>query len=53
MVSSERERRIPTCIIAGAGPGLGLAVAERYAGEGFAVYTLSRRPALLADGIAR
>jgi hypothetical protein len=44
---------IPTCIIAGAGPGLGLAVAERYAREGFAVYTLSRRPGLLAAGIAR
>jgi hypothetical protein len=46
-------RTVPTCIIAGAGPGLGLAVAERYAREGFAVYTLSRRPALLATGIAR
>ena len=32
---------IPTCVIAGAGPGLGLAVAERYALEGFAVYALS------------
>ena len=50
---SERERSKPTCIIAGAGPGLGLAVAERYAREGFTVYTLSRRPALLAAGIAR
>lgn len=46
-------RPTPTCIIAGAGPGLGLAVAERYACEGFAVYTLSRRPALLAPGITR
>jgi hypothetical protein len=53
MVPSERERSIPTCIIAGAGPGLGLAVAERYAREGFSVYTLSQRPALLAAGIAR
>jgi hypothetical protein len=52
-VPSERERSIPTCIIAGAGPGLGLAVAERYAREGFLVYTLSQRPALLAAGIDR
>jgi hypothetical protein len=52
-VPSEREPSIPTCIIAGAGPGLGLAVAERYAREGFSVYTLSQRPALLAAGIAR
>jgi short chain dehydrogenase len=44
---------IPTCIIAGAGPGLGLAVAERYAREGFAVYALSQRSAPLAAGIAR
>jgi hypothetical protein len=53
MVPSERECSIPTCIIAGAGPGLGLAVAERYAREGFSVYTLPQRPALLAAGIAR
>jgi hypothetical protein len=53
MVPPAREHSIPTCIIAGAGPGLGLAVAERYAREGFAVYALSRRPARLAAGIAR
>jgi NAD(P)-dependent dehydrogenase (short-subunit alcohol dehydrogenase family) len=52
-VPSERECPRPTCIIAGAGPGLGLAVAERYAREGFAVYALSQRPARLAAGIAR
>lgn len=50
---SERERSTPTCIIAGAGPGLGLSVAERYAREGFSVYTLSQRPSLLAAGIDR
>jgi short chain dehydrogenase len=33
---------VPTCVVAGAGHGLGLAVAERYAREGFAVYALSR-----------
>jgi hypothetical protein len=53
MVPSEGERSIPTCIVAGAGPGLGLAVAERYAREGFRVYALSRVPARLAAGIAR
>jgi hypothetical protein len=51
MMPSERERSTPTCIIAGAGPGLGLSVAERYAREGFSVYTLSQRPSLLAAGI--
>jgi short-subunit dehydrogenase len=40
---------IPTCVIAGAGPGLGLAVAERYAREGFAVYALSRIAARLSS----
>jgi hypothetical protein len=43
----------PTCIIVGAGPGLGLAVAERYARESFAVYMLSQKPGLLAAGVAR
>jgi hypothetical protein len=43
----------PTCIIAGAGPGLGLAVAERYAREGFAVCIRTRRPELLEIGVAR
>jgi short chain dehydrogenase len=52
-VPSERECPRPTCIIAGAGPGLGLAVAERYAREGFAVCALSRQPARLAAGVAR
>ena len=41
------------CVIIGAGPLLGLAIAERFACEGFAVYTLSRKPELLLSGIAR
>lgn len=53
MVHSERDGSIPTCVIAGAGVGLGVAVAERYAREGFAVYTLSRSPDLLADPVSR
>jgi NAD(P)-dependent dehydrogenase (short-subunit alcohol dehydrogenase family) len=40
---------VPTCVIAGAGPGLSLAVAERYAREGFAVYALSRIAARLSS----
>jgi NAD(P)-dependent dehydrogenase (short-subunit alcohol dehydrogenase family) len=48
MMPSDRYALSPTCVIAGAGPGLGLAVAERYAREGFAVYLLSRSPDLLA-----
>jgi NAD(P)-dependent dehydrogenase (short-subunit alcohol dehydrogenase family) len=44
---------IPTCVIAGAGPGLGLAVAERYALEGFAVYALSRVAARLSSAASR
>lgn len=50
---SECERSTPTCIVAGAGPGLGLSVAERFAREGFSVYLLSQRPLLLAAGIDR
>lgn len=34
----------PTCVVAGAVPGLGLAIAERYASEGFVSYLLLRRP---------
>jgi NAD(P)-dependent dehydrogenase (short-subunit alcohol dehydrogenase family) len=48
MEPSERDGSSPTCVIAGAGPGLGLAVAQRYAREGFSVYLLSRSPAALA-----
>jgi hypothetical protein len=53
MMPSERESPLPTCFIVGTGPRLGLAIAERYAREGFSVYALSRRPELLAPGIAR
>lgn len=41
------------CVIIGAGPLLGLAIAERFAVEGFAVYALSRKPELLLSGIAQ
>jgi NAD(P)-dependent dehydrogenase (short-subunit alcohol dehydrogenase family) len=42
----------PTCVIAGAGPRLGLAIARRYAREGFAPYMLLRRPMRLAGEAA-
>jgi NAD(P)-dependent dehydrogenase (short-subunit alcohol dehydrogenase family) len=45
-----RER--PTCIIVGAGPRLGLAIAERYAREGFSAYMLLRNPQRLERQIA-
>lgn len=38
----------PTCVVAGAGPGLGLAIAERYASEVFLSYVLLRRPLRVA-----
>jgi NAD(P)-dependent dehydrogenase (short-subunit alcohol dehydrogenase family) len=43
----------PTCVIAGAGPRLGLAIAERYASEGFAAYMLLRRPARIASRVSK
>lgn len=43
----------PTCVIAGAGPGLGLAIAERYAEEGFAAFMLCRGPERLKARISR
>ena len=53
MVHSEHNRSIPTCVIAGGGVRLSVAVAERYAREGFAVYVLSRSPDLLAGPVSR
>ena len=56
MISRARERETgyqPTCVIAGAGPGLGLAIAERYAEEGFAAFVLCRHPAQLESRISR
>jgi short chain dehydrogenase len=44
---------VPTCVIAGAGPGLSLAVAERYAREGFVVYALSCTAARLSSAVSR
>jgi NAD(P)-dependent dehydrogenase (short-subunit alcohol dehydrogenase family) len=41
----------PTCVVAGAGPGLGLAIAERYAQEGFLSYVLLRRPLRLMPAV--
>lgn len=40
------------CVIAGAGPGVGLAVARRFAREGFAVALIARREAALAAMVA-
>ena len=42
----------PICVIAGAGPGLGAAIAERYSSEGFISYMLSRRPKRVAGAVA-
>jgi NADP-dependent 3-hydroxy acid dehydrogenase YdfG len=52
MAQSERKNPLPSCVIAAAGPGLGLAIAERYAREGFSAYALYPKPELLAPGIA-
>jgi NAD(P)-dependent dehydrogenase (short-subunit alcohol dehydrogenase family) len=41
----------PTCVIAGAGPGMGTAIAERFAREGFTAYMLARRPHRVATAI--
>ena len=38
----------PTALIVGAGPGLGLALARRFAGEGFALALVARHDATLA-----
>ncbi|HTW84459.1 MAG TPA: SDR family NAD(P)-dependent oxidoreductase [Candidatus Sulfotelmatobacter sp.] len=46
MSHGEPERQ-PACVIAGAGPHLGLAIAAQFAAQGFAVYILSRSPARL------
>jgi short-subunit dehydrogenase len=43
--------RQPACIVAGAGPRLGMAIAERFAAEGFAAYPLSRTPERLTPRI--
>src|SRR5579863_5436933 len=43
----------PSCMIAGAGPRLGLAIAERFAREGFAAFLLARRPEKLREHVAR
>jgi NAD(P)-dependent dehydrogenase (short-subunit alcohol dehydrogenase family) len=42
----------PLCLVAGVGPGVGLAIARRFAAEGFAVALLARRPDAL-DGYER
>jgi short-subunit dehydrogenase len=52
MKSVKEPPRAPVCIIAGAGPQLGLAIAARFAAEGFAVYPLSRSPERLSGRIA-
>jgi NAD(P)-dependent dehydrogenase (short-subunit alcohol dehydrogenase family) len=52
MDNALRHTRQPACIVAGAGPRLGLAIAERFAAEGFAAYPLSRTPERLSPHIA-
>lgn len=42
-----------TIAIAGAGPGIGLAIAERFGAEGFRVALIARNPANLAELVAR
>lgn len=41
------------CIIIGAGPGLGEAVARKFGGNGYVVSLIARRPSALRDQIAR
>jgi NAD(P)-dependent dehydrogenase (short-subunit alcohol dehydrogenase family) len=41
--------RPPVCVVAGVGPGIGLAVAKRFAREGFTVGLLARRVDALAE----
>jgi meso-butanediol dehydrogenase / (S,S)-butanediol dehydrogenase / diacetyl reductase len=43
----------PACVIAGAGADLGLAIAERYADQGFRAYVLLPRPTRLGKSLAR
>lgn len=47
-----KQGRQPACVIAGAGPQLGLAIATRFAAEGFSAYALSRSPDRLRARIA-
>jgi NAD(P)-dependent dehydrogenase (short-subunit alcohol dehydrogenase family) len=42
----------PCCIVVGAGPGIGLAVARRFAREGFHAALIARRPAVLETYVA-
>jgi len=42
----------PSCFIIGAGPGIGLAVAEVFAGEGYDIGLLSRGPSKLVSACA-
>lgn len=52
MDNASRGTRQPACVVAGAGPRLGMAIAERFAAEGFAAYPLSRTPERLIPRIA-
>lgn len=53
MNDTSGEARQPACIVAGAGPRLGIAIAERFAAEGFAAYPLSCSPERLSPRIAK
>ena len=55
MMPSSMEKgtnRRPACVIAGAGPRLGLAIAKRYARAGFTSFMLLREPQRIAAQIA-
>ena len=42
---------MPHCTIVGAGPGIGLSVARRFAREGYSITLVSRHPQSLADAV--
>ncbi|HME81254.1 MAG TPA: SDR family NAD(P)-dependent oxidoreductase [Candidatus Eremiobacteraceae bacterium] len=48
MDETQSTNRQPACVIAGAGPRLGLAIAKRYAQAGFASFMLLREPPRIA-----
>lgn len=52
-MNNAKLERQPACVIAGAGPRLGLAIATRFAAEGFCVYALCRSPERLSGRLAQ
>src|SRR3546814_7003495 len=45
----KKPERRPVCFIVGAGPGIGAALAEAFAGEGYDIALLARGPAKLRE----